>query len=70
MEEKQNGIRTCAICPGLVNTELLGKRPTKLPPEALAQALQPEDVAETILFIAKLPSRAAVPEVQLLPTFL
>jgi serine 3-dehydrogenase len=69
-EEKQNGIRTCAICPGLVNTELLGKRPTKLSPEALAQALQPEDVAETILFIAKLPSRAAVPEVQLLPTFL
>lgn len=69
-EEKQNGIRTCAICPGLVHTELLGKRPTKLSPEALAQALQPEDVAETILFIAKLPSRAAVPEVQLLPTFL
>ena len=23
MEEKQNGIRTCVICPGLVNTELL-----------------------------------------------
>ena len=29
MEEKQNGIRTSVICPGLVNTELLEQRPVK-----------------------------------------
>jgi NADP-dependent 3-hydroxy acid dehydrogenase YdfG len=38
-------------------------------PEVLAKALQPEDVAETILFVAKLPPRAVVPELQLMPTF-
>lgn len=69
MEEKQNGIRTCVICPGLVDTELLEKRPVKPSPEVLAKALQPEDVAETILYVAKLPPHAAIPELQLMPAF-
>src|ERR1700689_4949628 len=69
MEEKQNGIRTCAICPGLINTELLEKRPVKPSPEVLAKALQAEDVAEVVLFVAKLPAHASVPEMQVMPTF-
>jgi NADP-dependent 3-hydroxy acid dehydrogenase YdfG len=68
-EEKQNNIRTCALCPGLVDTELLEKRPVKPSAEMLAKALKPEDVAEAILFVAKLPPHAAVPEMQLMPTF-
>src|ERR1700723_2882596 len=67
MEEKQNGIRTCVICPGLVNTELLEKRPVKPSPEELAKALQAEDVAETILHVAKLPATASVPGMPVLP---
>jgi NADP-dependent 3-hydroxy acid dehydrogenase YdfG len=70
VEEKEHGIRTCAICPGLVETEILEKRPVKPPPEMLAKALQPADVAEAIVAIAKLPVRASVPELQLLPTLL
>jgi serine 3-dehydrogenase (NADP+) len=68
LEEKQNSIRTSVICPGLVDTELLEKRPVKPSPEVLAQALQPEDVAETILFVAKLPPQAAIPELHMMPT--
>jgi serine 3-dehydrogenase len=68
LEEKQNSIKTSVICPGLVDTELLEKRPVKPSPEILAQALQPEDVAETILFVAKLPPRAAIPELHMMPT--
>jgi serine 3-dehydrogenase (NADP+) len=68
LEEKQNGIRTCVICPGLVDTELVEKRPVKPAPEILARALQSEDVAETILYVSKLHSRATIPELQLLPT--
>ena len=67
MEEKLNGIRTSVVCPGLVNTELVEQRPVKVSPEVLAQALQPEDVAETILYIAKLPARAAIPELHMVP---
>ena len=68
VEEKEKGIRTCVICPGLVETEILEKRPVKPSAEMLAKALQPIDVAEAVLAVAKLPERAVVPEMQLLPT--
>jgi len=70
VEEKENGIRTCVICPGLVDTEILDKRPVKPTPEMLAKALRPEDVAEAALWVAKMPERAAVPEMELMPTVL
>jgi len=70
VEEKENGIRTCVVCPGLVETELLAKRPVKTPEETVARAMQPEDVAEAILAVAKLPPRACVPEMQVMPTLL
>jgi NADP-dependent 3-hydroxy acid dehydrogenase YdfG len=70
VEEKENGIRTCVICPGLVDTEILEKRPVKPSAEMLAKALQPEDIAEVVLSVAKLPVRAVVPELQLMPTYI
>ena len=70
VEEKEKGIRTCVVCPGLVETEILEKRPVRPSAEMLAKALQPEDVAEAVLAIAKLPKRAVVPEMQLMPTYL
>jgi serine 3-dehydrogenase (NADP+) len=70
VEEKENSIRTCVVCPGLVDTEILEKRPVKPTPEMLAKALQADDVAEAVLFVAKLPPRAAVPEMQIMPTML
>jgi serine 3-dehydrogenase (NADP+) len=70
VEEKEHGIRTCVICPGLVETEILEKRPVKPSAETLAKALQPEDVAEAVIAVAKLPARVAIPELQILPTLL
>ena len=67
-EERTNGIRTTVIFPGLTETPLLAKRPTPTPPEVVAKALQPEDVAQACLFVAALPARARVPELQLLPS--
>jgi len=69
-EEKENGIRTSVICPGLVETEILAKRPVKPAAETLAKALQPIDVAEAILGVAKMPPRATVMELHLWPTLL
>src|SRR5688500_6251715 len=66
-EEKGNGIRTTVIFPGLTDTPLLNKRPVPTPPEVVAKALQSEDVAQACLFVASLPPRARVPELQLLP---
>jgi serine 3-dehydrogenase (NADP+) len=67
LEEKDSGIRTCVVCPGLTDTEILEKRPVKPPAETLAKALRAEDIAELVLAIAKLPPRAWVPEVHLFP---
>jgi serine 3-dehydrogenase len=69
-EEKENGIRTSVICPGLVETDILVKRPVRPGPELLAKALQPIDVAEAILGVAKMPRRANVMELHLWPTLL
>jgi NADP-dependent 3-hydroxy acid dehydrogenase YdfG len=66
-EEKAHGIRTTVIFPGLTETPLLNKRPVPTPPEVVAKALQPEDTARACVFIASLPARARVPEIQLLP---
>ena len=66
-EEKENGVRTSVIFPGLTDTPLVLKRPAPTPPDVLAQALQPEDVAEACLFVASLPARAVVPELVILP---
>lgn len=66
-EEQDNGIRTTVIFPGLTNTQLVLKRPTPTPPEVMAKALQPNEVAQACLFVASLPARARVPELVLTP---
>ena len=67
-EEKENGIRVTVIFPGLCNTPLVEKRPTPTPPEVLAKALEPEDVAKAALLVAALPARAYIPDMRLLPS--
>ena len=66
-EEKENGIRTSMIFPGLTDTPLVLQRPVPTPPETVAKALQPQDVADTCLFVASLPERTYIPELVLMP---
>ena len=68
VEEKENRIRTCALCPGLIDSELMEKRPVKPSPEQLAQALKPADVAEAIVAVAKLNPNVTVAELEIVPT--
>ena len=68
LEEKPNGIRTTVVLPGLCRTELVHKRPVETPPEVLALALEPLDVAEAVLAVARLHPRAVVPELELVPS--
>jgi hypothetical protein len=53
-EECGYGIRSCCICPGEVATPILDKRPVPVSAEDKARMLQAEDLADTILFIARL----------------
>ena len=68
LEEGPNGIRSCLICPGEVNTPLLEDRPIIPDEEARARMLQPEDLAQAALFVATLHPRACVPEMIITPT--
>ncbi len=69
IEECRNGIRACAICPAEVATPILDRRPVPVPAEVRAKMLQPEDLAETILFVARMPARACVNEILISPTW-
>ena len=66
-EERGNGIRACAICPGDINTPILDKRPVPPPPEVRLKMLQPEDVAACVMLAINLPPRAIVEEILVRP---
>ena len=67
LEEGANGIRSCMICPGEVNTPILEDRPVVPSAEKRAVMLQPEDLAQAALFVATLHPRATVPELIITP---
>ncbi len=66
-EEKQNGIRACAIFPGDIDTPLLEKRPSPPPAEARKHMLRSEDVAECAWLAINLPPRAVIEEILIRP---
>jgi NADP-dependent 3-hydroxy acid dehydrogenase YdfG len=68
LAERRNGIRACVICPGEVATPILENRPVPPTPEARATMLQPEDIADTVVFVAALPQRANVELLTIYPT--
>ena len=61
------GIRCTTICPGEVATPILDERPTPVTAEQKEAMLQPSDIAETVLFITRLPPRAHVQEIVIKP---
>ena len=69
MEECVNGIRACAVCPGEVATPILKERPIPLTEEELAKMLQPEDLGEVILLLARLPKHVCVNDLLISPTW-
>lgn len=69
MEEGRNGIRACAICPAEVATPLIDKRAEPPPAWLKALMLQPEDLAETIRYVARMPASVCVNEILISPTW-
>ena len=69
MEECTNGIRSTALCPGEVATEILDKRPIPVSAEDRAKMLQAEDCGDLIRYIACLPPHVRINEVLISPTW-
>jgi len=66
-EEKENGIRACAVFPGDIDTPLLELRPNPPSAEARQKMLRAEDVAQCALLAIHLPPRAIVEEILVRP---
>ena len=68
-EERNNGIRATAICPGEVATPILDARPVPVSDEDKARILQSEDVGNLILYVAQQPPHVTLNEVLITPTY-
>ncbi len=69
MEAGHFGVRACSLCPGEVATPILDKRPIPVSKEDKEKMVQPEDCAETVAFLAKLPPRVCINEITISPTW-
>jgi NADP-dependent 3-hydroxy acid dehydrogenase YdfG len=67
-EEVEHNIRSCAICPGEIDTDMLKQRVVQPTAEHRAKILKPEDIAGAVMFVAGLPSRVCIPELVIKPT--
>ncbi|HEY9864736.1 MAG TPA: SDR family oxidoreductase [Candidatus Obscuribacterales bacterium] len=67
MEERAHGIRVTALCPGSVNTPIWDSETVNADFDRSAM-LTPEIVAESILYVALLPSVAVIEELTLMPS--
>ena len=68
LEECQNGIRSCVVCPGEVATPILVNRPIPETPETMARMVQSEDMGNIIAFIAGQPAHVCINEIVVSPT--
>lgn len=59
LELREKGVHVSAVCPGGVDTDLVREHLDR------PDWLEPEDVAEVVIFLLRLPARAAVDEVVL-----
>ncbi len=69
-EYRNSGIRFSVVIPGEVDTPILDRRPVVPSAEARSRMVTAEDTAEAITLIARLPQRAAIPELIIRPTWL
>jgi len=69
LEERNNGIRATAICPGEVATPILDHRPVPVSDEDQARILQSDELGDLILFVAQQPPSVTLNEVLITPTY-
>jgi NADP-dependent 3-hydroxy acid dehydrogenase YdfG len=66
-EERANGIRVTAVCPGSVNTSIWDTETVNADFDRAAM-LTPETIAETIVNVLSLPESAVVEEITVMPS--
>ncbi len=67
LEEAANGVRSCVICPGGVDTGFLDQRASPPTAEQRAKLLRPADIADLIHYVASAPAHVRFDEVVITP---
>ena len=68
LEECQNGIRASVVCPGEVATPIMQQRDPPEPAEEVARMVQPADLGDVIVFLARQPTHVCINEIWVTPT--
>jgi NAD(P)-dependent dehydrogenase (short-subunit alcohol dehydrogenase family) len=67
VDHRHDNVRVCAIMPGSVDTEFSGI-PGKSHPEDTSWMIAPEDVAESVSMVLRMPARTMVSRVEMRPS--
>lgn len=67
VQEAENGMRACHLCPGDVATDFLNQRPNVPDAEARAAMLTPDDIARTVSFVIDAPPHVRIDELVISP---
>ena len=67
LEEAVNGLRSCVICPGGIDTPFLEHRANPPSAERRAILLRPSDVAEAIRYVASTPTSVRIDQITITP---
>ncbi len=67
LEERDKGVRVLTLCPGSVNTHFNIDRSPEDDPRR-KRIIQPEDVAETILHMIRMPQHTMISEIDMRPS--
>ncbi len=68
LEERKNGLRTLAICPGSVDTPFFDQHPDMLNDDKRKRILKADDVASAIVHALELPQNAMISEIDIRPS--
>jgi NAD(P)-dependent dehydrogenase (short-subunit alcohol dehydrogenase family) len=66
-ENTQYGIKCHEVCPGVTNSSIWDRKEVPLPADVRARMLEPNDIAEVVLFLLQLPHRVRIDRVVLTP---
>ena len=66
-ETTRHGIKTHLVAPGVTNSSIWDRKEVPLPADVRARMLEPDDVANVIMFLLQLPHRVRIDRVVLTP---
>lgn len=66
-ENQRHGVRVCMVSPGPTDSTIWDKKRVPIPPEVRAAMMRPEEVADVVMFLARLPENVRIDDVVVLP---